>query len=197
MKQLVLASGNPGKLAELVSLLAPLGYEPHAQSEWQVPDAIENGLSFLENALIKARNAAAHSGLPALGDDSGIVVASLDGKPGIHSACFAGENASAAENNDKLLQQMSAVTGEDRQAYFYCAMALVRNPEDPTPIFATGRWNGRILQQHRGDGGFGYDPLFEIPELGKTAAELQPDLKNRISHRGLALKSITTQLAGL
>jgi len=194
MKQLVLASSNPGKLAELASILIPLGYQPHPQSQWQVPDVIENGTSFLENALLKARNAAAHSGLPALGDDSGLVVASLDGKPGIYSARFAGENASAAENNHKLLQEMSAVTGENRQAYFYCVMVLVRSPEDPAPVIATGRWNGRILQQLRGEGGFGYDPLFEIPELGKTAAELQPELKNRISHRGLALKSIVEQL---
>lgn len=191
MKQFVLASGNPGKLAELNSILKPLGYETRSQSEWQVPEAVEDGLSFLENALIKARNAAAHTGLPALGDDSGIVVAVLDGKPGIYSARFAGENASADDNNKKLLKQLANVPACERQAFFYCAMVLVTTPGDPAPIVATGRWDGRILEAPRGEGGFGYDPLFEVPGLGKSAAELEPALKNRISHRGLALKSIT------
>ena len=195
MKQFVLASGNPGKLAELNSILKPLGYEPRSQSEWQVPEAVEDGLSFLENALIKARNAAAHTGLPALGDDSGIVVAALDGKPGIYSARFAAENASADDNNKKLLKQLANVPAGERQAFFYCAMVLVTTPGDPAPIVATGRWDGRILEAPRGDGGFGYDPLFDVPGLGKSAAELEPELKNRISHRGLALKSITAQLA--
>jgi len=195
VKQFVLASGNPGKLAELNSILNPLGYEPRSQSEWQVPEAVEDGLSFLENALIKARNAAAHTGLPALGDDSGIVVAALDGKPGIYSARFAAENASADDNNKKLLKQLANVPAGERQAFFYCAMVLVTTPGDPAPIVATGRWDGRILEAPRGDGGFGYDPLFDVPGLGKSAAELEPELKNRISHRGLALKSITAQLA--
>ena len=194
MKQLVLASGNSGKLAELISILTPLGFQPRAQSEWRIPEAIENGLSFFENALIKARNAAEHTGLPALGDDSGLVVPALDGRPGIFSARYAGENASAADNNDKLLGELTDIHGDDRQAYFYCAMVLVNSPKDPAPLVACGRWDGRILDQPRGHRGFGYDPLFEIPELAKSAAELQPELKNRISHRGLALASITAQL---
>jgi XTP/dITP diphosphohydrolase len=194
VKQLVLASSNSGKLAELVSILEPLGIRASAQSEWQVPDAVEDGASFLENALIKARNAAALTGLPALGDDSGLVVAALDGRPGIYSARFSGEQATAADNNRKLLQELAGIRGGDRQAYFYCAMVLLRSPADPAPLVATGRWNGRILNVPRGAGGFGYDPLFEVPQLGKSAAELEPDLKNRISHRGQALHAIVEQL---
>ena len=196
MKQFVLASSNSGKLAELKSILKPLGYEPTPQQDWAVPEAIEDGKSFLENALIKARNAAAHTGLPALGDDSGIVVAALDGKPGIYSARFAGENATAVDNNNKLLHQLQDVPPELRQAFFYCAMVFVVTPEDPAPLVATGQWHGQILLSPRGEGGFGYDPLFEVEALKKTAAELEPEFKNQISHRGLALQSITAQLKG-
>jgi len=194
VKQLVLASSNAGKLGELVSMLAPLGYQPRGQSKWQVPDVVEDGLSFLENALIKARNAAAHTGLPCLGDDSGLVVAALDGRPGIYSARFAGAGASAADNNRMLLERLVNTPKQERQAYFYCAIVVLRYPEDPAPLVATARWNGRILHEPRGDMGFGYDPLFELPELSKSAAELEPELKNQISHRGMALKSITEQL---
>lgn len=191
---LVIASGNAGKLRELQALLQPSGWTIHAQSEWSIEEAEETGLSFVENALIKARHAARLCGLPALGDDSGLVVDALDGAPGIYSARFAGENADDAANNRKLLDELQSVPGELRSAHFYCAMAFVRHPLDPAPLIATASWAGRILSEPRGTGGFGYDPLFWLEEQQCASAELPPDEKNRLSHRGQALAAMVRQL---
>ncbi|MDX1379538.1 MAG: RdgB/HAM1 family non-canonical purine NTP pyrophosphatase [Xanthomonadales bacterium] len=196
MRRLVLASGNSGKLAELAALLQPLGIEVRPQSDWDVPEAEETGTTFVENALLKARNAARHTGLPALGDDSGIVVDVLDGAPGIRSARYAGEGASGSEHIRKLLAALDGVPEAQRVAHFHCTMVLMRTPDDPAPYIATGRWHGRVLESPRGDGGFGYDPVFWVPGRGCSAAELDPVDKNRISHRGLALQALLGQLKG-
>jgi XTP/dITP diphosphohydrolase len=194
-RNLVLASGNPGKLKELNMMLEPLGWKVRRQSDWNIPAAIEDGLSFVENALIKARHASELAGLPALGDDSGLVVDALDGAPGIYSSRFAGEGAGDRANIRKLLQALRDVPEAARQAHFYCAMVLVRHALDPAPLFATGRWDGRILENPEGQGGFGYDPVFWVPGEQCSAAELPPSVKNRISHRGLALSALMGQLA--
>lgn len=194
-RALVLASGNPGKLRELNAMLEPSGWAALPQSDWEVSEAVEDGLGFIENALIKARHAARHTGLPALGDDSGLVVDALNGAPGIFSARFAGAPADDARNNRKLLDELDGVPEAERTAHFYCAMALVRHADDPAPLIATGQWDGRILEQPSGTGGFGYDPLFHVPGEGCSSAELPPDLKNRISHRGRALASLMEQMA--
>lgn len=191
---LVIASGNPGKLRELQAMLQPLGWEVHAQSEWSLEEAAENGLSFVENALIKARHAAASCGLPALGDDSGLVVDTLDGAPGIRSARYAGENADDAANNRKLLEALHGLPEQQRGAYFYCAMAFVRHAADPTPLITTGQWHGSILRGPRGTGGFGYDPLFWLQGKQCSSAELSAAEKNRISHRGQALAAMVEAL---
>jgi len=191
---MVIASGNPGKLKELKAMLAPLGWQVRSQGEWLIEEAEENGLSFIENALIKARHAAEHCGLPALGDDSGLVVDALNGAPGIFSARYAGENADDAANNAKLLSALKDVPGPERTAHFYCAMAFVRNPDDPAPLLAIGQWQGRILHAPRGSGGFGYDPLFWLEEQQCASAELSPGEKNRLSHRGQALAAMVEQL---
>lgn len=191
---LVLASGNPGKLKELIAMLQPLGWTVRPQGEWQLTDAVEDGLTFIENALIKARHAARHTGQSSLGDDSGLVVDALDGAPGIFSSRYAGEYAADEANNQKLLAAMRGVPTALRSAHFYCAMALVRHEHDPSPLLATGTWRGRILEKERGSGGFGYDPLFWLEAQGCTSAELGPDIKNRLSHRGQALKSLVEQL---
>jgi XTP/dITP diphosphohydrolase len=188
MKKLVIASGNLGKLKEIRQLLEPLSIEVLSQSEFDVPEAEEPYFTFIENALAKARHASLHSGLPALADDSGICVDALQGAPGVYSARFAGEPKSDARNNEKLLHAMKDI--ENRAAHYYCVMVLVRNPEDPQPLIAQGIWQGRILDAPRGDGGFGYDPLFLDDKTGKTGAELPLEIKNRISHRGHAMRDM-------
>lgn len=193
--KLVLASGNAGKLAELRDLLGDGGFELHAQSEFGVEDADETGLTFVENAILKARHAARATGLPALGDDSGICVDALDGAPGLYSARYAGAHGDAQANIDKLLDALADIADDRRSARFYCVLALLRHAEDPQPVIAEGVWEGRILRARRGDGGFGYDPVFLDPERELSAAELAPALKNRISHRGRALLELQRRLS--
>jgi XTP/dITP diphosphohydrolase len=193
-RKLVLASGNAGKLKELAHQLSALKIDVHSQAEFDVEPVEETGLTFLENALLKAREASRVSGLPALGDDSGLVVQALDGGPGIRSARFAGEQASDADNNRKLLESLGDLPPERRNAHFQCCLVLLTHPADPDPIIAQGRWYGRILREPRGEGGFGYDPLFFDPSVGVTAAELSLSEKARISHRGLALRALIEQL---
>jgi XTP/dITP diphosphohydrolase len=192
---LVLASGNAGKLRELSAMLTPLGWNVARQSDWSVPEAVEDGRSFIENALIKARHASRHTGLPSLGDDSGLVVDALQGAPGIFSARYAGAGAGDDENNLKLLNELKGLPSAQRVAHFYCAMALVRHEDDPAPLLATGSWDGGITETATGAGGFGYDPIFWVPERACTSAELPADEKNRISHRGRALAQMLEQLA--
>ena len=192
MDKLVLASGNAGKLKELSSLLAPLGIEVLPQSAFNVSEAEEPHPSFVENAIAKARHAARATGLPALADDSGLCVDVLGGAPGVLSARFAGEPKSDARNNALLLERLA---GEpNRRARFYCALALVRHADDPQPIIACGEWHGEILEAARGQGGFGYDPLFLVPELDQTAAEIDHSLKNVLSHRGSAMRQLLERL---
>jgi len=192
--QYVLASGNSGKLKEISDMLTPLGFAVHPQSKWQIPEAEETALTFIENALIKARNASVYAGLPAIGDDSGLVVPSLDGEPGIFSARYAGNEASDQSNIQKLLNELDKRSAADRSAYFYCAMVLVNTADDPAPLVATARWHGEILHLQCGDGGFGYDPIFGVNGLNCSAAELAPADKHRVSHRGQALRSLLEQL---
>jgi len=192
VKQLVLASSNPGKLREVAELLAPLKIEVVPQAALGVPDAEEPHATFVENALAKARHAARHARLPALADDSGICVAALNGEPGVHSARFAGEPKSDQRNNAKLV----ALLGDkaDRRAHYYCVVVLVRHADDPEPLIAEGRWHGEVIDAPRGTGGFGYDPYFLLPELGRTAAELAPEEKHAVSHRGKALRRLIAAL---
>lgn len=192
IKQVVLASSNSGKLTELSALLAPAEVEVIPQSVFNIIDVEETGTTFVENAILKAKHAAKISGLPALADDSGLVVPTLGGAPGIYSARYAGEPKSDANNNAKLLTEMAGKT--HRQAAFVCVMALCLSDTHPLPILAEGIWQGEIAQQAHGDGGFGYDPLFFVPSHGVTAAELDKAEKNRISHRGLALQSLLAEL---
>lgn len=194
--KLVLASSNAGKLAELRALLG-VDFELHAQSDLGVADADETGLSFVENAILKARHAAAATGLPALGDDSGLCVAALDGAPGLYSARYAGAHGNSEANIDKLLVELEGVGDAQRDARFVCVLALVRHAHDPRPLIAEGVWPGRILHERRGTGGFGYDPVFFSPSHGCSAAELAPAVKTRDSHRGLALAALVTGLADL
>lgn len=191
--KLVLASSNAGKLAELRELLGD-GFELHAQSEFGVADADETGLSFVENAILKARHAARATGLPALGDDSGLCVDALHGAPGLYSARYAGEHGNSGANIDKLLRELDGVAEADRTARFACVLALVRDADDPQPLIAEGLWEGRILRERRGGNGFGYDPVFLDPENGVSAAELAPPIKNAISHRGRALAVLKQRL---
>ena len=184
--KLVLASSNAGKLAELRDLLGDRCVL-HAQSEFGIGDADETGLSFVENAILKARHAARATGLPALGDDSGLCVDALDGAPGLYSARYAGRHGDSEANIDKLLQALDGVPDDARTARFVCVLALVRHADDPMPLIAQGEWAGRILAARRGDRGFGYDPVFFSPAHGCSAAELPADIKNRDSHRGRAL----------
>ena len=184
-KQLVvLASGNVGKLRELNRILEPLEMELHSQSEYDVPEVPEDGLSFVENAIIKARAAAAHTGLPAIADDSGLEVDYLKGALGIHSARYSGRGDKA--NNAKLLRELEGVPEEQRSARFQCVLVYMRHAEDPTPIVCQGSWEGRILFEAQGGNGFGYDPLFYVPEHNCSSAEFPADLKNSISHRARA-----------
>jgi len=186
--KLVIASNNPGKLREIGQILAPLGIEAIPQSVLAVPEAEEPHATFIENALAKARHAARLTGLAALADDSGICVDALGGAPGVISAHFAGEPRSDMRNNRKLLEMLEAEN--DRRAHYYCVMLLMRHANDPQPLIAEGEWHGEILREPRGSGGFGYDPLFLDPGLGKTGAELAPEQKNRVSHRGKALAAL-------
>ena len=192
MDKLVLASGNAGKLKELSSLLAPLGIEVLPQSAFNVSEAEEPHPSFVENAIAKARHAARATGLPALADDSGLCVDVLGGAPGVLSARFAGEPKSDARNNALLLERLAGET--NRRARFYCALALVRHADDPQPLIACGEWHGEILEAARGQGGFGYDPLFLVPDLDQTAAEIDHSLKNVLSHRGKAMRQLLDRL---
>jgi XTP/dITP diphosphohydrolase len=191
-KELVIASNNPGKLREIRQLLEPLGLSVHSQSEFDIREADEPHSTFVENALAKARHAARLSGLPALADDSGICVDALSGAPGVQSARLAGEPRSDERNNRKLLELISGVS--DRRAHYYCVIVLVRHALDPEPILCQAEWHGELLRGPRGSGGFGYDPLFLIPELGQTGAELPLELKNQISHRGKALAQLVVKL---
>lgn len=182
--QIVLATNNPGKIAELQTLLSPLPIEWIPQSEFDIPDIEETGKTFIENAILKARHASKLSGLPALADDSGLVVDALDGAPGVYSARYAGENATSEERNKKLLDEMKNVDAHDRSAAYHCILALVEYEDDPVPLICHGIWEGSILTEPRGTNGFGYDPIFYVPTHKKSAAELSPAEKNSISHRG-------------
>lgn len=186
-QRVVLASGNPGKLAELQSLLRGLSLEVLPQSAFDVPPVEETGLSFVENALLKARHCALHAGLAVIADDSGLVVDALDGAPGIYSSRYAGNGASDAHNLSKLLADMAGMEERRRTARFYCSLVYLRHARDPMPVICEGVWEGRVLEAPRGRLGFGYDPVFYVPEHGCSAAELEPEVKNRISHRGQAL----------
>lgn len=184
--RLVLASGNPGKLREMRALLAPLGYEVVAQSELGIDEAEEPHDTFVENALAKARHASHASGLPALADDSGLCVDALGGAPGVHSAYFAGREGGREERDARNNAKLLASLGVERKAHYRCVMAFVRRAEDPEPLVAEGAWHGEIARAPRGANGFGYDPLFLVPERGITAAELADEEKNRLSHRARA-----------
>jgi XTP/dITP diphosphohydrolase len=189
LKKLVIASNNSGKLREIEALLAPLSIEVLPQSVFNIPEIDEPYPTFIENALTKARNASKHTGLPALADDSGICVNALKGDPGVKSARFAGDPKSDLRNNQKLVEILKDQT--DRSAYYYCIIVLLRHAEDPQPIIVDGAWQGEIVLQPIGVGGFGYDPYFYLQEIGKTAAELSEEQKNRLSHRGKALTKLT------
>jgi XTP/dITP diphosphohydrolase len=203
-RKLVIASNNVGKLNEIGAILAPLDIEIVAQSSLGVTEADEPHCTFVENALAKARHASRHTGLPALADDSGICVDALDGAPGVYSARFAGEPAAGStagrdgqdeRNNQKLLDLLATAT--NRNAHYCCVIVLTRRADDPQPIICEAEWHGEIVRSPRGSLGFGYDPLFLVPSLGKTGAELKPEEKNRISHRGQALAALAARLAGL
>lgn len=194
MQTVVLASGNRGKLAEIRALLAPFGIDVRAQSEFGVPEAEETGLTFVENALIKARNAARHCGLPAIGDDSGLEVDALQGAPGIYSSRYAGAAATDRDNCRKLLADLRAVAADDRGARFRCVLVLLKSAADPAPVISEGTWEGRILPVPRGTGGFGYDPVFYVPSHDCAAAELSAADKNRLSHRGQALRGLVAAI---
>lgn len=194
-ERIVLASNNPGKVREINQLLAEQEIQVIPQREFGVPEAEETGLTFVENALIKARNAAQHSGQPAIADDSGIEVDALQGAPGVYSARFAGPGSSDEDNNRRLLEALRDTPPERRSARFQCVMVYLRHAEDPTPIICQGTWEGQILEAPRGEGGFGYDPLFLLTEQGCTSAELPPEEKNRLSHRGQALSRLLAALS--
>ena len=193
--KVVVATGNRGKLAEFERLLVPLGLECVSQGELGIGEVDETGLSFVENALLKARHASRLTGLPALADDSGLCVDALDGAPGLYSARYAGALADPAANIDKLLGELDGRPEAERGASFHAVIVLLRNAEDPRPLVAEGSWHGSILEAPRGAGGFGYDPVFLDPALGKSAAELDPDTKARISHRGRAVEALRARLA--
>jgi XTP/dITP diphosphohydrolase len=192
MQKLVIASNNPGKLREFQFLLQPLGIEVLTQAQLGISEAEEPHVTFVENALAKARHVSRESGLPALADDSGICVTALGGAPGVLSARYAGEPKSDQRNNEKLLRDMQGVT--DRRAHYYCVLVLVRHADDPQPLIAEGEWHGEIAHEERGAGGFGYDPLFWLPEFGKMSAELEREQKHAISHRGKALRVLLDRL---
>lgn len=195
MQEVVLATGNQGKVRELSELLRPLNWRVRAQNEWHFEEVEETGLTFVENAILKARHAARLTGLPALADDSGLAVNALAGAPGIYSARYAGPQASDADNVSKLLDALASTPTEQRQASFHCVLAFMRHADDPTPIICHGSWHGEIAQYASGNGGFGYDPVFFIPTLGCTAAELDKAQKQQLSHRGQALRKLLDELA--
>ena len=192
MQKLVLASNNAGKLREFQALLAPLDFEVIPQCELGIPSAEEPHHTFVENALAKARHASAASGMPALADDSGICAHALNGEPGVYSARYAGENGDDAANNHKLIAALA--TESNRGAHYVCALVMVQSEHDPEPLIVQTRWYGQIVNQAKGENGFGYDPYFFLPELGKTAAQLDPAQKNLMSHRGQALRELIAQL---
>lgn len=194
-EQLVLASGNPGKLNEFKALLSSSNIAVMTQSSLNIPEPNETGLSFVENAIIKARHAAQYSGLPALADDSGIEVDALNGKPGIYSARYAGPAANDEDNNLKLLEALALTPERQRTARYHCAIVMFRFAEDPIPLICQASWEGIIIQSPQGQNGFGYDPLFYIPTQGCTAAQLDPAIKNKISHRGKAMTQLLFSLS--
>lgn len=193
--QLVLASSNTGKLQELQALLSPLNLVVRSQQDFNVPAVAETGLTFIENAILKARNAAGHTGLPAIADDSGLEVDVLNGAPGIYSARYAGPRATDQENTQKLLRELAHVAKQERTARFQCIVVYMLHPLDPTPLVCQGTWDGLIVDHPRGANGFGYDPVFYVAEYGCTAAELDTDTKNRLSHRGKALEQLVKRLS--
>ncbi|MGQ0800354.1 MAG: RdgB/HAM1 family non-canonical purine NTP pyrophosphatase [Pseudomarimonas sp.] len=194
LKQVLIASSNPGKLAELRELLAPVGIEVIPQSAFNIIDADETASTFVENALLKARHAARISGLPTLADDSGLCVDALNGAPGLHSARYAGRHGDSAANIQKLLAAIEHVEEAKRSAYFICVLVLLRSPDDPAPLIAEGRWFGRILHSPKGAAGFGYDPVFLDPDSNRSAAELLAATKHACSHRGIALRQLLSKL---
>ena len=194
MQKLVIASGNPGKLREMSALLEPLDYEVHTQAELNVPDVAETGTTFVENAIIKARNAAAHTGLPAIADDSGIEVDALNGAPGVYSARFSGPGATDESNNALLVEKLRDVPEPERTARYRAVIVFMSHAADPSPIICEGSWPGVIMLEPRGDNGFGYDPYFQVPAHGCRSAELDPAVKNSLSHRGQALRQLVERL---
>ncbi len=192
MKKIVIASNNAGKLREISQILGPLGIEATPQGDYGVPECPEPHVTFVENCIAKARHASAHTGLPALADDSGICVDALNGAPGVYSARYAGEPKSDERNNQKLIESLK--DNPNRKAHYYCVMVYVRYADDPQPIIAEGAWHGEIIDEPRGAGGFGYDPYFMVPQFGRTGAELTADEKNGVSHRGQALKALAEKL---
>ena len=194
MSKLVVASSNPGKLRELIQLFDGLDYQLYPQSEFNVPDAAETGTTFVENAIIKARNAALHTGFAALADDSGIEVDALNGEPGVYSARFAGADASDEANNALLVDKLRSVPESQRSARYRAVIVYMRNSADPSPIICEGSWQGRIILEPRGQGGFGYDPYFFLEEQDCTSAELSAERKNQLSHRGKALRKLLERL---
>lgn len=192
MNKIIIASNNPGKLREFAALLQTFDLEAVPQATLGVSEAEEPHATFVENALAKARHASRATGLPALADDSGICALALDGAPGVYSARYAGEPKSDQRNNEKLVAELQSRT--DRRAFYYCALVLVMHANDPHPLIADGEWYGEVIDTPRGAGGFGYDPYFFLPEYGLTAAELSPDIKNRISHRGKAMQALAEKL---
>ncbi len=193
-REIVLASNNPGKVREIAQLLATLDLSVLPQSQFDVPDVEETGLTFVENAILKARNAAQKTGLAAIADDSGLEVDALNGAPGIHSSRYAGVDSSDQANLDKLLQALTDVPQDDRGARFQCLMVYLAHEHDPTPLICQGAWEGRILFEPRGDNGFGYDPVFFVPTHNCSSAELPPEIKNELSHRGQALRKLIEAL---
>ncbi len=194
IRKIVLASNNAGKLKELKYLLSEFNVEIIAQDELNVPDAEETGLTFIENAILKARNACLYTGLPSIADDSGLEVDALNGRPGIYSARYAGENKTSENYCNRLLQDLKGIPKEKRTARFQSVVVFMRHAEDPSPLIAQGTWAGEILTETKGHGGFGYDPVFYIQSLGATVAELSPEIKNQHSHRARAMKALLLQL---
>ena len=191
-KTLVLATGNPGKVNELANMLSPLTINVLPQSDFNVGEVAETGTTFVENAIIKARHAAKITGMPAIADDSGLEVDGLNGAPGVYSARFAGESASDQDNIDKLLNELA--DNPNRKARFWCVLVLMRHADDPTPLICSASWEGQITQSQDGQGGFGYDPVFYVPDLNCTSAQLTKQQKNAVSHRGTALKQLLSEL---
>ncbi len=195
MQELVIASGNKGKLRELAALLEPLDYKVHTQAEFNVPDVPETGTTFVENSIIKARHAAETTGLPAVADDSGIEVDALDGAPGVYSARFSAPDASDEKNNALLVEKLRDVPEDKRTARYRAVIVYMKHAKDPSPIICEGSWEGRIVLEPRGAGGFGYDPYFFVPTHGCTSAELSSEEKNKLSHRGQALRQLVEKLS--